>query len=87
VLILLAKQHRRCALCQGLLLHVNHEPRSPTEWERWHRITRNAITKQSPYCDAILAAPKPGREPLIRCTILGMCARTGVDLLLRSVAS
>jgi RNA-directed DNA polymerase len=45
VLILLAKQNGRCALCQGLLLHADHEPRSPTEWEQWHRVTRKAITK------------------------------------------
>jgi RNA-directed DNA polymerase len=45
VLILLAKQNGRCALCQGLLLHADHEPRSPSEWEQWHRVTRKAITK------------------------------------------
>jgi uncharacterized RDD family membrane protein YckC len=45
VLILLAKQNGRCALCQDLLLHADHEPTSPTEWEQWHRVTRKAITK------------------------------------------
>jgi RNA-directed DNA polymerase len=46
VLILLAKQKGRCPLCTGLLLHADHEPSSPTEWEQWHRVTRKAITKQ-----------------------------------------
>ena len=46
VLILLAKQKGRCPLCRDLLLHADHEPSSPTEWERWHRVTRKAITKQ-----------------------------------------
>jgi hypothetical protein len=45
VLILLAKQKGRCPLCTGLLLHADHEPSSPTEWEQWHRVTRKAITK------------------------------------------
>jgi RNA-directed DNA polymerase len=45
VLILLAKQNGRCTLCGCLLLHADHEPRSPTEWEQWHRVTRKAITK------------------------------------------
>jgi RNA-directed DNA polymerase len=46
VLILLAKQKGRCPLCGDLLLHADHEPSSPTEWEQWHRVTRKAITKQ-----------------------------------------
>jgi RNA-directed DNA polymerase len=46
VLILLAKQKGRCPLCRDLLLHADHEPSSPTEWEQWHRVTRKAITKQ-----------------------------------------
>jgi RNA-directed DNA polymerase len=45
VLILLAKQKGRCPLCTGFLLHADHEPSSPTEWEQWHRVTRKAITK------------------------------------------
>jgi RNA-directed DNA polymerase len=46
VLTLLAKQNGRCPLCRDLLLHADHEPSSPTEWEQWHRVTRKAITKQ-----------------------------------------
>jgi len=61
VLILLAKQHGRCALCQGLLLHAHHEPRSPTEWEQWHRITRTAIAKQYVIAHADKAIPDDTR--------------------------
>jgi RNA-directed DNA polymerase len=61
VLILLAKQHGRCTLCQGLLLHADHEPRSPTEWEQWHRVTRKAITKHSVTALADRAAPDDTR--------------------------
>jgi RNA-directed DNA polymerase len=46
VLILLARQKGRCPLCRGLLLHADHEPSSPAEWEQWHRVTRKAITKR-----------------------------------------
>ncbi|MGH3940965.1 MAG: hypothetical protein ACRDTG_20470 [Pseudonocardiaceae bacterium] len=34
ILILLTKQNGRYALCQGLLLHTDHEPQSPTEGEQ-----------------------------------------------------
>ena len=44
VLILLARQKGRCPLC-GDLLYADQPP-SPTEWERWHRVTRKAITSQ-----------------------------------------
>jgi RNA-directed DNA polymerase len=57
ILILLAKQHGRCALCQGLLLHADHEPRSPTESEQWHRVTRKAITKHHVTAHADKATP------------------------------
>jgi RNA-directed DNA polymerase len=56
VLILLAKQNGRCTLCQGLLLHADHEPRSPTEWEQWHRVTR----KQAAAAHCSGAARWPG---------------------------
>src|SRR5688500_16553030 len=47
VLTLLAKHNGRCALIHGFLLHSYHEPRSPTEWEQWHRVTRKAITRHA----------------------------------------
>ena len=43
---LLRMQHGRCALCADLLLHANREPHTPEEWQRWHRTTRKAITRQ-----------------------------------------
>lgn len=43
---LLARQNGRCTICTDLLLHADHEPHSPAEWEQWHRVTRKAITKQ-----------------------------------------
>jgi RNA-directed DNA polymerase len=45
-LLLLRAQHGRCPLCGALLLHADHEPQSPHEWEQWHRTTRKAITRQ-----------------------------------------
>ncbi|MGI5133756.1 group II intron reverse transcriptase/maturase [Streptomyces sp. CA-106110] len=49
---LLQKQHGRCPLCNGLLLHADHEPQSPSEWEQWLKVTRQAVRK-----NAITAAP------------------------------
>jgi RNA-directed DNA polymerase len=43
-LLLLRKQHGRCPICGSLLLHADHQPRSPEEWERWAAATRKAIT-------------------------------------------
>jgi RNA-directed DNA polymerase len=40
---LLQVQHGRCPLCRGLLLHADHEPQSPREWEQWLKVTRKAI--------------------------------------------
>ena len=61
VLILLARQKGRCPLCRDLLLHAGHEPTSPTEWERWHRVTRKAITKQ--YVTTQREGGHTGRHP------------------------
>jgi RNA-directed DNA polymerase len=42
---LLQKQHGRCPSCGGYLLHAEHQPQSPREWELWLATTRKAITK------------------------------------------
>ena len=42
---LLQAQHGRCPLCRELLLHADHEPRNPQEWESWLKTTRMAIKK------------------------------------------
>jgi hypothetical protein len=44
---LLRAQHSRCPLCGGLLLHADHEPQSPEEWQEWVKVTRGAIRKQA----------------------------------------
>jgi RNA-directed DNA polymerase len=44
---LLARQHGRCPICRGLLLHADHQPASPQEWEQWLKATRKAISRQA----------------------------------------
>jgi RNA-directed DNA polymerase len=44
---LLQAQHGRCPLCGDLLLHAEHEPRHPDEWEQWITATRKAIRRQA----------------------------------------
>jgi RNA-directed DNA polymerase len=43
---LLQAQHGRCSICGGLLLHADHPPQSPGEWEAWRIVIRKAISKQ-----------------------------------------
>jgi len=50
---LLRRQRGRCALCRGLLLHADHQPQGPGEWQQWHTATRKAIRKH-----AITSAPR-----------------------------
>ena len=52
---LLQAQHGRCPICTGLLLHADHEPQTPREWENWLK----AIRKAARY-NAIAAEPAPG---------------------------
>ena len=42
---LLRRQRGRCPLCRGLLLHADHQPQGPEEWQQWHTATRTAIRK------------------------------------------
>jgi RNA-directed DNA polymerase len=44
---LLHRQRGRCPLCGQLLLHADHEPGHPDEWERWITATRKAITHRA----------------------------------------
>jgi hypothetical protein len=39
------RQRGRCPLCRGLLLHADHQPQGPEEWQQWHTATRTAIRK------------------------------------------
>jgi RNA-directed DNA polymerase len=42
---LLHQQGGRCPFCGDFLLHADHQPRSPAEWEQWIRTTRKAMRK------------------------------------------
>ncbi|HJZ00941.1 MAG TPA: group II intron reverse transcriptase/maturase [Streptosporangiaceae bacterium] len=52
---LLRRQRGRCPLCRGLLLHTDHQPQDPGEWQQWHTATRKAIRKH-----AITSVMDPG---------------------------
>ena len=56
-LIQLERQNGRCPLCQGLLLHTDHEPQSPDEWEIWITVVRQAIRRQAITADQQPAYP------------------------------
>ncbi|WP_427019223.1 group II intron reverse transcriptase/maturase (plasmid) [Pseudarthrobacter sp. P1] len=43
---LLRAQAGRCPLCGDLLLHADHPPQTPREWEQWVRATGKALRKQ-----------------------------------------
>lgn len=43
----LKRQHGRCPLCGDYLLHADHEPTCPQEWEQWYAATRTALRKQA----------------------------------------
>jgi RNA-directed DNA polymerase len=43
---LLKAQHGRCPACGDFLLHADHEPQSPREWEQWLTVTRKATNRQ-----------------------------------------
>jgi RNA-directed DNA polymerase len=42
---LLQAQHGRCPLCGDFLLHADHQPQSPHEWEQWLKVTRKALAR------------------------------------------
>jgi RNA-directed DNA polymerase len=44
---LLHAQQGRCTRCGQLLLHADHPPQTPTEWEQWLAATRKAIIKNA----------------------------------------
>ncbi|MFD7057735.1 group II intron reverse transcriptase/maturase, partial [Streptomyces mirabilis] len=56
-LSLLQVQHGRCPLCRDLLLHADHEPQTPQEWERWLTTVRKAIHRQAITTTAGLQTP------------------------------
>ena len=44
---LLQAQNGRCPECGDLLLHADHEPQSPQEWDQWLAATGKALDRQS----------------------------------------
>src|SRR6266498_4007438 len=63
---LLQQQRGRCPLCGHLLLHADHEPRHPDEWEQWIKAVRTATRHQA---ITLGAAPgKPGGPAVYRLT-------------------
>ncbi|MHB8188745.1 MAG: group II intron reverse transcriptase/maturase [Dermatophilaceae bacterium] len=44
---LLKTQAGRCPCCGDLLLHADHPPQTPIQWEQWVRVTGKALRKQS----------------------------------------
>jgi RNA-directed DNA polymerase len=48
---LLQRQQGRCPRCGDYLLHADHQPGSPEEWEQWLVATRKAITRKSVVTD------------------------------------
>jgi len=44
---LLKLQAGRCPICGDSLLHVDHQPQTPREWERWAVVVRKAVTRHS----------------------------------------
>jgi RNA-directed DNA polymerase len=69
---LLQAQHGRCPLCRGFLLHADHEPQTPQEWEQWVKATRKAIRKEAVIADA---GRGTSREPAAPQLIHAHCAR------------
>jgi len=45
--LMLKAQGGRCPLCRDFLLHAEHQPQSPQDWELWMKATRKAIAKQA----------------------------------------
>jgi RNA-directed DNA polymerase len=45
-LALMKEQESRCPLCGDLLLHADHEPQNPREWEQWIKTVGRALRKQ-----------------------------------------
>jgi RNA-directed DNA polymerase len=57
MLRLLQAQRGRCPLCRGLLLHADHQPQTPHEWEQWLVATRKAVRKHTVIATAPRATP------------------------------
>jgi RNA-directed DNA polymerase len=45
------------------LLHANHEPQTPDQWEQWLKVTRTAIRKHAIIADAGNGKPDKSAAP------------------------
>jgi RNA-directed DNA polymerase len=54
---LLRRQQGRCPACGTFLLHAEHGPQSPQEWEQWTRTLRRALS-----VNALLLGNAPGDD-------------------------
>jgi RNA-directed DNA polymerase len=63
---LLQMQDSRSPLCGRLLLHADHEPQTPDQWEEWLKVARIAIRKHAVTAEAGNGKPdKPAASRLI----------------------
>lgn len=70
VLRLLQAQHGRCLGCGTLLLHADHEPQTPTEWEQWLNTVGKAIRRA-----ALTLHDGSPPDDTARCPMHTHCAR------------
>ena len=54
---LLRAQDGRCPRCGSLLLHADHQPQDPHEWEQWFKVVRHAIRKHAVIAETGRATP------------------------------
>ncbi len=58
---LLLRQRGLCSACGTPLLHADHGPQSPQEWEQWTRTLTKALRKT-----ALVLGEAPGDDPTTR---------------------
>ncbi|MFD5922922.1 group II intron reverse transcriptase/maturase [Kitasatospora sp. NPDC127035] len=66
----LTLQDGRCPLCRESLLHADHQPQSPPEWEQWMAVIRLALTKQY-----IVISPEQGTSNVVLRLVHTACRR------------
>jgi RNA-directed DNA polymerase len=62
---LLLQQRGRCPLCGGLLLHAEHEPQTPAEWEQWLKTVQKATRKHAITAERMSTKDEPAITHLI----------------------
>jgi len=69
---LLRMQDGRCPLCGAFLLHADHEPQHPDEWEQWFKAVRSALRKQAVITETVHGTPD---EPAVPRLVHAHCHR------------